>query len=60
MVESEQNNNSPHKALRESTKDNVMHLVEQRGCECYELLPGGVTITTDIYCQKLRRLADAI
>ena len=26
----------------------------------YELLPRGVIITADIYCQQLRRLADAI
>ena len=32
MVEPEQKSNSPNKDLRVFTKDNVMHLVEQRGC----------------------------
>ena len=31
MVEPEQESNSPYKHLRASVKDNVMHLLEQRG-----------------------------
>ena len=51
--------NSPYKDLRASTKDNVMHLVEQRGCavlriasprcnyNCWNLLP-----TTETSCTR--------
>ena len=57
MVEPEQKSNSPYKDMRASSKDNVMHLVEQRGCAvlwiasprcnhcCWHLLP-----TTETFC----------
>ena len=52
--------NSPYKDLRASTKTILCIWWNSEGVLYYELLPRGVNITADIYCQQLRRLADAI
>ena len=52
---------SPYEDLRASTKDNVICIWwNSEGVLYYELLPRIAIITSDIYCQQLRRLADAI
>ena len=60
MIEPEQKSNSQYKDMSASTKDHVTHLVNSEGMLYYKLLTRGVTNTADIYCQQMRRLADAI
>ena len=43
-----------------ATKDMLLIWWNSEGVLYYELLPRGVIITIDIYCQQHRRLADAI
>ena len=55
MVLPENKSKSPFKDLRISTKDNVMHLVEQRGCAVLRI----VSSRCNHHCQQLKRLADS-
>ena len=60
MHEPEQRINSRTKTCAHPQKIMLYIWWNSEGVLYYELLRRGITITADIYCQQLRRLADAI
>ena len=59
MVELDQKSNSPTKTCVHPQKIMICIWWNNEGVLYYELLPRGVTITNDIYCQHQKSLAGA-